>query len=246
MSRTALIVGGSGGIGSAVCRELAKSGINIVCGFSKSEQDAELVVKQIIDSGHQAMSMKIDLGNQDSDVLDRTCEDIFKRFGSLDIVVNCAAINQESSAPGMDDECWQKVIDVNLSGAFRLTRASVKYMMMNRWGRIIHMSSISARFGGRGQINYASSKAGLEAMIRVFALELGRKGITVNGVAPGVIMTKMSERIIDEHKEKLLDSISAKRFGTPEDVAATTAFLASESASYINGQIIRVDGGMGL
>lgn len=246
MNRTALIIGGSGGIGSAVCKALADSGVNIICGFYMAEQEADHIVQQITASGRHAASMKIDFAGRDSDDLDKICENIFARFGSLDILVNCAAINLESAAPALDDDCWQKVLDVNLTGAFRITRASVKYMMMNHWGRIIHLSSISAHFGGRGQINYASAKSGLEAMVRVFALELGRKGITVNGVAPGVITTRMSERVIDEHQDKMLENISVKRFGKPDEVAAVIAFLASDAASYINGQTIRVDGGMGL
>ena len=246
MNRTAVVVGGSGGIGSAVCKILADSGCNIVCGFNRSDAEAQQIVEQITSAGWQAIALKINLSSPDSSILDGVCEDIFNHFGSLDILVNCAAINLESAAPAMDDDCWRKVLDVNLTGAFCLTRAVTKYMMMKRWGRIIHISSVSAHIGGRGQINYASSKAGLEAMIRVFALEVGRKGITVNGVAPGVIATAMSERIIGEHQDKLLESISAKRFGKPEEVAGVIAFLASETASYINGQTIRVDGGMGL
>jgi len=246
MNRTALVVGGSGGIGGTVCKMLADRGCNVVCGYNSSEAEALRLVAQITGAGQRAMAIKIDLSLPDSCVLDEICENIFNQFGSLDILVNCAAINLEAAAPAMDDDCWRKVIEVNLTGAFGLTRAATKYMMMKRWGRIIHISSVSAHLGGRGQINYASAKAGLEAMVRVFALEVGRKGITVNGVAPGVITTAMSERIIGEHQDKLLETISVKRFGRPEEVAEMIAFLASDAAAYINGQTIRVDGGMGL
>lgn len=245
MKRMALITGGSGGIGSAICKFLASKDLNIICGFSKKKDTAEAVVEDIRKAGGDAVAMKVDV-TESSETLDNISEEIFDRFGSLDILVNCSAINIEAPAPGMDDDAWQKVIDVNLSGAFRLTRSAVKYMIVKKWGRIIHLSSVAAHSGGRGQINYAASKAGLEAMIRVFALELGRKGITVNGIAPGVIETSMTERIVSEYRETLLNNIAAKRLGKPDDVASLAAFLVSEEASYINGQIIKVDGGMNL
>jgi len=245
MKRTALITGGSGGIGSVICKSLASNDINVVCGFSKNSEVANAIVEEIRKSGYDAIAMKVDI-TESSEVLDNICEGIFEHFGSLDILVNCAAINSEAPAPGMDDDTWQKVIDVNLSGAFRLTRAAVKYMIVRKWGRVIHLSSVSAQTGGRGQINYAASKAGLETMTRVFALELGRKDITVNGIAPGVIETAMTERIVSEYREILLENISAKRFGKPDDVASLAAFLVSDEASYINGQIIKIDGGMNL
>jgi len=134
----------------------------------------------------------------------------------------------------------------NLDGAFRLCRAAAKYMVLNRWGRIINFSSTSATRGGRGQINYAVSKAGVEAMTRVLALELGRKGVLVNCVAPGVIETDMSARIRQEHGEALRERIAVQRFGRPEEVARVVAFLASEECSYISGQTLHVDGGFSL
>jgi 3-oxoacyl-[acyl-carrier protein] reductase len=146
----------------------------------------------------------------------------------------------------MDDETWNKVIETNLSGAFRLCRAAGKFMLIHRWGRMINVSSISSFLGGRGQMNYAASKAGLEVMTRVLALELGRKGVLANCVAPGVIETKMSERIRQDHREPLLEAIAVRRFGLPEEIAEVVTFLASDASSYITGQVIRVDGGMGL
>jgi 3-oxoacyl-[acyl-carrier protein] reductase len=160
--------------------------------------------------------------------------------------VNCAAANEEAPAAGMEDAAWDRVRALNLDAAFRLCRAAAKYMVLGRRGRIVTFSSVSARRGGRGQVNYAASKAGVEAMTRVLALELGRKGVLVNCIAPGVIETPMSERVRREHGGALAEEIALRRFGRPEEVAACVVFLVSDAAGYITGQTIRVDGGMAL
>jgi 3-oxoacyl-[acyl-carrier protein] reductase len=202
------------------------------------------MAEDICARGQQARSVHLDV--LDADRVEQVCRDIFGREGRLDILVNCAAVNREAPAAGMDDEMWREVLGANLDGAFRLCRAVAKYMVPARSGRIVNVSSVSAVRGGRGQVNYAASKAGVEAMTRVLALELGRKGILVNCVAPGVIETEMSARIRNEHGEELLDAIALRRFGKPEEVAEVIGFLASDAASYITGQVIRVDGGMTL
>ena len=233
--------GGGGGIGSAVSKKLAEEGNIVYIGYGGKKESAELAAAK---SGHNARIIRIDLEN--SSEIDSACEEIFNMEKRLDILVNCAAVNSEAPAIGMDDSTWEKVIGINLDGAFKLCRAVSKFMLLNKWGRIINMSSISASHGGRGQINYSASKAGLEAMTRVFALELGRKGIMVNCIAPGVVETEMSGRIRSEHGDRLLENIAVHRFGKPEEVAELAAFLASESCSYITGQVIRIDGGMAL
>jgi len=242
--RIALIAGGSGAIGSAIAKRLALDGVKIYIGFHKNRASAEAGATEILDKGGKAETVHLDL-NIPSEP-EQVCQRIFDTCGKLDILVNCAAINMEAPALGIENEAWDKVIDTNFSGAFRLCRAAAKFMLLNRWGRIINVSSIASSFGGRGQINYAASKSGLETMTRVLALEAGRKGVLANCVAPGVIETKMSERIRQDHVESLLNTIAVRRFGQPEEIAEVVAFLASDASTYITGQVIRVDGGMGL
>jgi 3-oxoacyl-[acyl-carrier protein] reductase len=242
--RVALIAGGSGAIGSAIAKKLASGGIKVFLGFHKNQEAAEVGVSEIAAAGGNGEAIHLDVSSPSES--EEACQHIFDVCGRLDILVNCTAIIMEAPALGMEDEAWNRVIEINLTGAFRLCRAAAKYMMLNRRGRIINVSSILSGFGGRGQMNYAASKAGLETMTRVLALELGRKGILANCVAPGVIETKMSERIRQTHEGALLDTIAVRRFGKPEEVAEVVAFIASDASTYVTGQVIRVDGGMGL
>ncbi len=241
--RVALIAGGSGMIGQAVSMALAtRAAVHV--GYNQHREPADTLVARINAAGGRAEAVRLDL--RDATLAERVCAGVFEREEALDILVNAAAINIEAPAAGMDDETWRAVLETNLDGAFRLCRGAAKYMVLGRWGRIVNLSSISAVRGGRGQANYAASKAGLEALTRVLALELGRKGVLVNCVAPGVIETQMSERVRQQHGQELLEHIAVRRFGSPEEVAAAVTFLCSEQATYITGQVIRVDGGMAL
>ena len=235
MKRTAIIAGASGALGEAVCRRLSADEFHVVCGYAGSRERAERLAAALGGSAVR-LAAGTDLGE--------ALRPIYDVCGSIDVLVNAAGLNREAAAPGMTPEAWGEVLDVNLTFAFALTQAVLPYMMFGRYGRIVHLSSVSARVGGRGQINYAASKAALERMVRVLALEMGRKGVTVNCVAPGVIVSDMSARVRAEHGEALLESIACRRFGLPEEVAAAVAFLAGEHAGYITGAVLPVDGGM--
>jgi 3-oxoacyl-[acyl-carrier protein] reductase len=242
--RVALVAGGSGGIGSAVCRQLAQAGVRVAVGYCQHRDRAEALVAELHAAGNAAEAVALDVAVPQQCAA--VCEQLYNTHGRLDILVNCAARNCEAPALGMSDDDWAAVLDANLTGAFALCRAAAKFMLLNRWGRIINLSSIAARYGGRGQINYAASKAGVEALTRVLAKEVGRKGVLVNCVAPGIIETEMSARIRADYGARLREEIAVQRFGTPDDVAAVVVFLAGEQAAYLTGQVIAVDGGLGL
>lgn len=243
-NKTALITGGSRGIGKAIALRLAKEGANIAICANHSIDRAKAVAKKIEGLGRQSLALQTDVSNhEDITVLFET---ILKTWGKIDILVNNAGITRDGLLLRLKEVDWDAVLNVNLKGAFLCTKAASRAMVRERSGRIINISSVTGLMGNPGQVNYSASKSGLFGLTKTIARELASRGITVNVVAPGFIPTEMTEDLPKNVKEKLLEQIPLKMPGKPEDIAAAVAFLASDDASYITGQILAVDGGMAM
>ena len=240
--KTALVTGASRGIGRAIALRLAAEGADVAVNFAGSAAKAEEVKNAIIEMGRKAIAIQADV--KDASSVAGMVEEVKKTFGRIDILVNNAGVTRDGLLMRMKDEDWETVIDTNLRGVFQCTKAVSKIMMKQRYGRIVNMASVVGLVGNAGQANYAASKAGVIGFSKSVARELASRGITVNMVAPGCIDTDMTAVLSDKVREAMLADIPLARVGKPEDVANAVAFLVSDEAAYITGQVINVDGGM--
>lgn len=242
--KVAVVTGASRGIGRAIALELASRGAAVVINYNGSEERAKEVQKEIEEKGGEAEIRQWNVA--DFAACEKAVKDIVKTHGSIDILVNNAGITKDGLLMGMSESDFDSVIDVNLKGTFNMMRFVSRQMLRQRCGRIISMASVVGIAGNAGQANYAASKAGIIGLTKSAAKELASRGITVNAIAPGFIKTDMTDVLSDKVKENIAASIPMGSMGTTEDVAKAAAFLASDGARYITGQVLRVDGGMAM
>jgi len=235
----ALVTGGSGGIGAAICRRLAAAGRFVYVHAHRHSAAAQAVVEDIVRAGGAAAPVQFDLTDLNAT---RAATERMLEAGPVQILINNAGIHEDAVFPGMSAEQWHRVIDVSVNGFYHVTHPLLLPMLRTRWGRIITLSSVTALAGNRGQVNYAAAKGALNAATKALSLEVASRGVTVNAVAPGIISSGMGESAFDPAAIAAL--VPMKRAGSAQEVAALVAFLASEEAAYITGQIISINGGM--
>lgn len=239
--QVAIITGGADGIGKAACLRFTAEGATVVI-WDFNEEKGIALEKQIIEDGGKAHFMKVNTDRWEE--VEAAAKGVFEKYQRIDVLINNAGITRDSTLKKMTPDQWQQVIDVNLSGVFYCAKAVSEFMITRNYGRIINTSSVVALYGNFGQTNYVASKAGVIGMTKTMARELGRKGITVNAVAPGFIATEMVAKMPENILQGMKDKTPVGRLGTPEEIAATYAFLASNEAGFINGTVISVDGGI--
>jgi 3-oxoacyl-[acyl-carrier protein] reductase len=238
--KSALVTGASGGIGRAIAQCLHAAGAAVA--LTGTRRDAlDALAGEL---GERVLVAPADLADPAAPA--QLVKTVDGTLGPIDILVNNAGLTRDMLSMRLSDEDWAKVLDVNLGAAFRLTRAALRGMMQRRWGRVVNITSIVGVTGNAGQANYAASKAGMIGMSKSIAQEVAARGVTVNCVAPGFIVTPMTDSLKDDIKEKMLAAVPARRLGTPEDVAAGVLYLASAEASYVTGQTLHINGGMAM
>jgi len=240
--KVALVTGASRGLGRAIARKLAVLGSKVAVNYSSSESQAEDLAREIREAGGNALAVRADVA--DASEVKAMIMQIKDEWGGIDILVNNAGITRDNLLARMKEEEWDNVLDVNLRGPYLCTRFALRYMMDKNWGRIINVASLAGVVGNMGQSNYSASKGGLIAFTRAIAREVAPLNITANAIAPGFIVTDMTDKLPEEAKQKILERIPVGRFGKPRDVAELAGFLASDRAGYITAQVIAVDGGV--
>ncbi len=242
--KVALVTGGSRGIGRAIVLSFAREGAKVLINYKGNEKAAIETLEEVKKIGGEGEVFKADVGIEEE--VDKMFNFVLEKWGRLDILVNNAGITRDNLLIRMKNEEWDQVINTNLKGVFYCTRSALKIMLKQRYGRIINISSVIGLRGNIGQANYAAAKAGIIGFTKAVAKEVASRGITVNAVAPGFILTDMTEVLSEEMKKKALEEIPMGRFGDPEDVASAVKFLASDEAGYITGVVLSIDGGLSI